>query len=245
MNTELEELNKKMQQKLDIKKAKLLKAFENNLKISSLNLNNKFESFEAWEHTKSQRLLYEIGLDKGKKYMRYPRGSIIKVDFGVNIGSEFSEQHFAITLSKGDKIYNNSIIVLPLTSKQHRNTINLGKLISDSYIESLQHKVEKLQQQFQEIDIENCEFNPNYINEIKEIEKILSYYKKIKENFSYACIDHIRTISKLNILPPINKYDIVGNYKCPKNVMNDIDKNIVKIYTSIDYIEFENFLSNT
>lgn len=95
------------------------------------------------------------------------------------------------------------------------------------------------------IDIENCEFNPNYINEIKEIEKILSYYKKIKENFSYACIEHIRTISKLNILPPINKYDIVGNYKCPKNVMNDIDKNIVKIYTSIDYIEFENFLSNT
>lgn len=242
MDVELESINSKEQKKQDLKKAKLLQAFENNIKISGLGLNNKFDSFEAWEYTKSKRLLYEIGLDKNKKYMRYPRGSIIKVDFGVNIGSEFSEQHFAITLSKRDKIYDNSLIVLPLTSKKHKNTINLGRLISNGYIESLQLQVEKLQSELKEIDIENCEFNPNYIKEIKEIEKILNYYKKIKDNFSYACIDHIRTISKLNILPPINKYDIVGNYKCPKEVMEEIDKSILKIYTAFDFVKFEKLL---
>lgn len=244
MNKILTEITEKEQKKQDIKSAQLLKAFENNLKISGLRMNNKFRSFENWEYIKSTRLLYEIGLSEDKRYKRYPKGSIIKVDFGVNVGGEFSEQHFAITLSKGDRMYNNTIIVVPLTSKKHKNTIDLGKLISDSYIQSLQNQIEKIQQQMQEIDIEKCEFNSDYIKEINEIGKILKYYKKIKNNFSYACIDQIRTVSKLNILPPINKYDIVGNYVCSKEVMDNIDKHIIKIYTSIDFVAFENFLNN-
>lgn len=242
MDTALEEINKKELQKQDLKKSRLVQAFENNLKISDLNLPNKFKSFEAWECTKSKRLLYEISLDSKKKYMRYPRGSIIKVDFGVNIGGEFSEQHFAISLSKKDGIYNNTLIVVPLTSKKHKNTVELEKLISDTYISSLQDKVDELQKEIKEIDIENCEFNPNYMKKIKEIEEVLKYYKKIKDKFSYACIDQIRTISKLNILPKINEYDIVGNYKCDKEIMDLIDKNIVKVYTGIDYREFNNYI---
>ena len=50
-------------------------------------------------------------------------------------------------------------------------------------------------------------------------------------------------ISKLNILPKINEYDIVGNFKCPTDLMHKIDKNIVKIYTGIDYREFEKFIN--
>lgn len=247
MNTELKEIEiskQKELQKEDKKKAQLLKAFENNCKISSLGLPNKYSSFEYWEYTRSNRLLYEIGLNKDKKYMRYPRGSIIKVDFGVNIGSEFSEQHFAITLSKKDSIYNNCIIVIPLTSKKHNNYINLDKLISNTYLETLQKKVTELQNRIKEIDIENCELNPAYIDEIKEIKKVLNYYKSIKENFSYACIDQIRTISKLNILPPMNKYDIVGTFKCTKDIMNKIDRGIIKQYTAIDYREFSKFIDN-
>ena len=142
MDTEVKEkesLKQKELQKEDKKKAQLVKAFENNLKISGLSLPNKYSLFEHWEYTKSNRLLYEIGLAPDKKYMRYPRGSIIKVDFGVNIGSEFSEQHFAITLSKKDTIYTNCVIVIPLTSKKHKKYINLDKLISNSYLETLQY----------------------------------------------------------------------------------------------------------
>lgn len=241
MIEELEEIKKQKQENEDTRKAKLLTAFENNLKISGLNLDNKFRSFESWEYNKSTRLLYETELDSKHTYKRFQRGRIIKVDFGVNVGGEFSEPHFAITLSKGDNMYSNSIIVVPLTSKNHKNTISLGKLISESYIESLQKKVEQLQEQYQEIDIENCEFNPNYLKEIEEITTVLKYYRKIKNNFSYACIDQIRTISKLNILRPINKYDIVGTYTCSQDIMNTIDKNIIKIYTSIDYAKFEEF----
>ena len=103
---------------------------------------------------------------------------------------------------------------------------------------------EEKQHLIQEIDIENCEFNSNYEKEIQEIKQVLNYYKNIKENLSYACIDQIRTISKLNILPPMNKYDIVGSYKCPNQIMNKIDRQIVKQYTAIDFREFEKFLDN-
>lgn len=239
METETKDTKNDTKQKDDLKNSRLLQAFENNLKISNLNLHDKFDSFEAWECTRSKRLLYEIELKKEKKYMRYPRGSIIKVDFGVNIGGEFSGQHFAITLTKRDGLYNNSIIVVPLTSKKHKNTVDLGKLISNSYIRSLQDRIDALQKEVQEIDIDNCEFNPNFKKELKEVEKILNYYKTIKNNFSYAVIDQIRTVSKLNILPKINKYDIVGNYKCPKELMDIIDMSIIKTYTGIDYREFE------
>ncbi len=241
---DIEELKQKELQRSDRKKAKLLQAFENNVKISNMNLPNKYNSFESWEYTRSNRLLYEISLPPDKKYMRYPRGTIIKVDFGVNVGSEFSEQHFAITLSKRDSIYNNCVIVVPLTSKRHKNCINLDGLISKSYLETLQKKVDELQNRIQEIDIENCEFNPNYEKEIKKIKKVLSYYKTIKENLSYACIDQIRTISKLNILPPMNEYDMVGSYKCAEEIMNKIDKQIVRQYTAIDFREFEKFFDN-
>ena len=216
----------------NLNKEKLEKAHNNNIKISSLNLDNKFNSFETWEYNKSKRLLYEINNPK-KRYKRYPRGSIVKVDFGVNIGSEFSEIHFAITLSKRDKMFNSNLIVVPLTSKKHKNTIRIDKITDTNYINELKMKLEELREE---------QDNKNLINnykEIREIKKIIKYYEKVMNKFSYAVIDQIKTISKLNIVKPINKYDIVNNHICPKNVMEEIDKNIIKIYTSYDYREFD------
>lgn len=232
MNTELEQENKIR------KKDSLLSAYNNNLKISDMNLHNKFDSFEDWELMRSKRLLYEISKENNK-FKRFPRGSIVKVDFGVNIGNEFSQQHFAITLNKQDNIYNGLITVIPLTSKPKSGRKNLGSLIVDMYISNLKLELKKLQSKYKKVDIQNCEFVNNFKNEIKQINKILKYYKKTKENLSYACVDQIRTISKLNILPAINDYDIVGKKVCDKSIMDIIDKEIVKKYTGIDYPKFE------
>lgn len=229
---------KKIRQNQDLKKAKLLKAFENNIQISNLNLPNKFISFEEWELTKSNRLLYEISRKKNT-YQRFPRGSIIKVDFGVNVGGEFSQQHFAITLNKKDNMYNNTLTVIPLTSKPHKNTLNLGSLIVDAYLQKLQKEIDDLQKKYSEIDIENCEWNPNYKKEIKSIETILKYYKKTRNNLSYVRIDQIRTISKLNIIPPMNQYDVVGKIKCSDDIMKQIDNEIIVKFTSVDFPQFE------
>ena len=63
--------------------------------------------------------------------MKYKRGQVIKVDFGVNIGSELSHTHFAIVLNSDDSTKNDNITVLPLTSKKGYKRINLGSLIKD------------------------------------------------------------------------------------------------------------------
>lgn len=42
----------------------------------------------------------------------------------------------------------------------------------------------------------------------------------------------------------MNKYDIVGTFKCPRNIMDTIDKGIIKQYTAIDYREFTQFINS-
>ena len=43
----------------------------------------------------------------------------------------------------------------------------------------------------------------------------------------------------------MNKYDIVGNIKCPRHLLEEIDNGIVKYYTGIDYREFEKFVEKS
>ena len=48
---------------------------------------------------------------------------------------------------------------------------------------------------------------------------------------TYACSSLITTISKSRILKPINEYDFVGKEKCPKEVMDKIDKELIEKFT--------------
>ena len=63
--------------------------------------------------------------------MRYFRGEIVRVKFGVNIGSEFSGEHFAIVISKRDTMMNPTLHVIPLTSKKHLKSVNVGNILYD------------------------------------------------------------------------------------------------------------------
>ena len=79
---------------------------------------------------KSKTLLYEIQ-NKPKIFKKYKRGSIVKVRFGVNPGSEFSGDHYAIVLNKDDSIYNPVLNIIPITSVSNKYNINLGNIIYD------------------------------------------------------------------------------------------------------------------
>lgn len=71
--------------------------------------------------------------------MRYVQGQIIKIDFGVNIGTELGHTHYAVVLNNDDIIMTDNIMVLPLTSKNGYRRIYLGNLISDKN-QSLKHQ---------------------------------------------------------------------------------------------------------
>ena len=56
---------------------------------------------------------------------------IIKVDFGVNMGSELSNTHFAIVLNNDDNNSVDNITVIPLTSKKGYKRLPIGNILKD------------------------------------------------------------------------------------------------------------------
>ena len=200
---------------------RLLETHNNNIKISHYNLKDKFTNFEISKLDESCTLLYEIQ-NNPKTFKRYSRGSIIKVKFGVNIGSEFSGDHYAIVLSKGYSMYNPILHVIPLTSDNSPHNINLGNILYNK------NKIDELNELYKT--------QKNFKN-LKEIKNCINYYSKNKNRNSFACIKHINTISKLSIIKPINKFDYLHKLKLSKEQLNIIDKAIIKEYTNINILK--------
>lgn len=92
----------------------------------------KFNKLDEWLNKESSIFIQETK-ENGELFLKYKRGQIIKVDFGVNIGTELSHTHFAIVLNNDDTIMTDNLTVVPLTSKDGYRRINLGKLISNSF----------------------------------------------------------------------------------------------------------------
>lgn len=199
----------------EIKHKKLTNAHVNFVRISDMNLGDKYTNFENTILKNSNTLLYEIE-NKPLYFRRYSRGSVIKVRFGVNIGSEFSGDHFAIVVSKGDTAYNPVLHVIPISSKKHKKSVDLGNvLILDSEIEKLRLNYSK--------ESDNAKK--------KKIKNSLKYYSKRDNITSYALIEHMKTISKMSIIPPFSEYDYIDVIRIPNEKMKEIDDNIIKEYT--------------
>ena len=108
-----------------------------------MNLKDKFTDFENSKLNESETLLYEVKV-KPIRFKRYSRGQIVKVKFGVNIGSEFSGDHYAIVISKQDTMLNPILHVIPLTSKKHNYNIELDNLLySEDEIAKLRELLKK------------------------------------------------------------------------------------------------------
>lgn len=196
---------------------KLDKSYINYNNIINKKLPYKFTYLDDWLLKNSNLLLEETKLlenKENKNYKNYERGTIIKVDFGVSLGSEMSQVHFAIVLNNYDNPKNNILTVIPLTSTKSKFNLNLKSLITDLIIE-IEQEIKKLE-------------NSKNINEKVKLTKlynVLNYYKTNKKN-TFACCSLITTISKTRILFPINEYDIIGRKKCSKEIMDLIDSDI-------------------
>lgn len=73
---------------------------------------DKFNKLDIWLEKESSIFNNETKHTKVIKYPNFKRGQIIKVDFGINIGSELSHTHFAIVLNDDDTNLNDNITVL-------------------------------------------------------------------------------------------------------------------------------------
>lgn len=205
----------KNQMSTKTKHQKLIEAHNNNIIISDMNLSDKFTNFENYKLQESRSLLYEINT-KPKYFNRYSRGRIVKVRFGVNIGSEFSGEHFAIVISKKDTAYNPILHVIPITSKKHKACIDIGNvLINNEEIKKLQSLLKSTQNNTEKKKIKTC----------------LKYYSNRSRVTSYAIVEHMKTISKLAIMKPLNEYDYINKLKLSDEKLKEITNEILKEYT--------------
>lgn len=114
-----------------IKKTQIEKIEEScdNYKYSYNSSHQKFIKLGNWLEKESTIFKQEACNEKKNK-PNFRRGEIIKVDFGINIGSELSNVHFAIVLNNDDNNNVDNLTVIPLTSKKGYKRIDMGYLLN-------------------------------------------------------------------------------------------------------------------
>ena len=155
------------------------------------------------EHFKTKRLGSSMGnyatqLERDVKGHRrrnpvFKHGTLVYVDFGINYGSEFSSYHYAITLTKNDTKKNNTITVVPLTSKEGKQNLKLNSSISgDLALYTLNNTIER-----NDRIIEATE------KSLDITEDLIERYKQAEETKNNEELDNIQ--EKLNQLNTLNQ----------------------------------------
>lgn len=103
-----------------------LKSFERPYFDNRYYNNFKMSRIPIWISSFGYWLQKENNHNLPKYYRVFQRGTIVMVNFGVQLGAEFSGNHFAVVLNKKDNKYNPVLTVVPLSSKEKRWYANLG-----------------------------------------------------------------------------------------------------------------------
>lgn len=130
----------------DENKEKITRARDILVSIANNPRNNKFENLGINEINRAKAFRNENN-KKYTKFKRYKRGTIVFVHFGINTGQEFSNSHFGIVLDKNDNPSNGNLTILPLSSKQSDDSVNIGK----SLFSTIMNNAEKTNKELKEI----------------------------------------------------------------------------------------------
>lgn len=206
-------------------------AYNNYYDIINKKLPYKFDYLDDWLLKKSKILKKEAEFleekindpvnTQNKLYRTYQRGTIVKVDFGVGIGSEMSQVHFAIVINNFDNPKNNVLTVIPLTSKENRFNLYLGTLVIDLLLAKVENEFKPIKKKKEKNEM----LNAKELAKLKKLNTLISYYKSNVKG-TFACCNLITTISKERIFLPINEYDIIGRARCSDEILSDIDNQI-------------------
>lgn len=100
-----------------------------NFEYSHENGGFKYKYLPQWLEFKSSKFKAETDRKSKKKFFNLRRGTLVYAQLGVNLGSEFSGNHFCIVLNKKDTSYKETITVVPLSSKPHHSYLQLDDSI--------------------------------------------------------------------------------------------------------------------
>lgn len=210
---------------------KLQKSFDN-FKSICPNDDSKLMHLPNWLSNTSYRFVQEFKGKFPKGYYHYKRGTIIRVNFGVNMGSEFSNTHFAIVLDKKDNSKKRTLTVLPLTSKQKIGRYSLGEEIFNQtivllnlHLDNINSRLEKLSKLSEK---DRQKESASLMADVAAIKKVINVYRRYNKD-SFVRLSDITTISKFRI-QRINKFDPSGKIILSEQQMKDISNKLMKLY---------------
>ncbi|OHS43438.1 type II toxin-antitoxin system PemK/MazF family toxin [Staphylococcus sp. HMSC65H10] len=229
-----------------MKRDELLRVSNKNFKYAQDSGMKKYKFMDSWCFEYSKFLRNEVNNTKShqrRKYKTYKRGSIVYAKLGINIGNEFSGNHFCVVLDKKDNRFNSTLTVIPLTSKNNKfNTLVeedliqiFSKYINNQY-QTLANNLLSIAQQHSSVESlkdssvkEAIRENEHTFQKMQELEK---RYERYSDKKTYANINQITNISKdrINVL---NEYDPIGQLHYSEHTLNQIDRAIVKQFTNI------------
>lgn len=210
--------------------------FKNISSPKSYHYQQKFRFLPSWLDNTSYYYQKEANKKFPQRYFYFKRGAIIRVNFGVNMGSEFSNIHFAIVLDKNDSPKKRTLTVLPLTSKQRSDRFSLGGEVFNQTVALLLIQLASLKKRLDKIRKEK-EKDSNYKYDFTEIDKdmanlskVIKLYMRYNKN-SYVRLNDITTISKLRI-ERLNEFDPSGKIRLSNQQMALISHKLMKLYLS-------------
>lgn len=181
----------------------------------------------------------------------YKRRNIVSINFGFNPGAELGGKHYAVVLHDSGK--NNPLItVLPLSSIKnkgqkdniHPDNINLGREIYhrvESKLDTLYTSIKSESETLTKIEKDLDETNPaiaaviekklaDLTTNMQRLSKTAEELRHLKIG-SYGIINQIKTVSKMRVINPTNKYSSLYDLKISSETMLRIDEKISKYYT--------------
>lgn len=180
--------------------------------------------------------------------IRYQRGQIVYVNFGYRIGSELGGCHYAIVLDVQNSKNNSQLTVVPMKSKRQKKTSyskvyhvdlhgeiralleNKAVSISNPSIAHLNELIQKhglkgIQQdkalQKETADIKRC---------VKQARAIIEFAENKMNHESIADVGQICTISKMRIVHPIKKGDVLTSVCLSSQSMARIEEKIRTLF---------------
>lgn len=194
----------------------------------------KFKFLPNWLDNTSYYYQKEANKKLPRRYYYYRRGTIIRVNFGTNLGSEFSNIHFAIVLDKKDSPNKKTLTVLPLTSKQNSDRFSLGHEVFSQTVGLLNVQIDLLRKRLGEAQqsLKNKQLTDEEYEKLQkdfnDLMRVLDTYNAYDKN-SYVRLSDITTISKLRI-ERLNKYDPSGRIRLSSQQMALISHELMKLY---------------
>ena len=181
-------------------------------------------------------------------YPSFQKGNIVNVNLGFNLGSEMGGLHYAIVLANSNR-KNPNIVIAPLTSiKPGKNLSTLRPTemaIGEELFSMIKGKHTALKTSIPTelklleaaaVDKSNIEaFRQRADELLKKLDLLEKTMKKLQvlKHGSIIVLNQIRTVSKMRISDPTDKYDILYDLKLSSKTLDSLDERLAKLYLNV------------